>query len=517
MDRWKSMPVQCMGGLILNVDSLSQGTNMPGSALVLQNYEPALEGGYKRILGHTKWDSSEVPGTGTNPVLGVAVGLGGVIACRKTDSPLDYALYYSIGTGWTKLNPTARTSPVDKMRGVFSAIIAPSMILLDGANYAAKWDGTTYTTINGTGAPLGPKYAATVSNRLALAGHPSDPSELILSQPNTDVGYDGASGAISIPCSDVIVGLKTFRETLYIYCRNSIKKLIGNTPATFALQDVTISIGCISGDTIQELGGDLFFLAPDGIRSTAATERTNDIELGLVSQAIQPLVRSILTSGTVENSFSACLIRNKSQYRLYVNQQSVQLSGQIGFLGKLEQGRSTNGTLALSWATIRGVQPYCADSSYEDDQEIAVIGSNSSGFVWRLESGNTFDGTAMRYIFRTPDITFTDTTLRKVMQKLELNTQVSGDFSVDVRMIIDKGVASVPQPSVQNISQSGTLPTYGTAIYGTSTYGQLEFPTFKINLNGSSFTTAFEFSGNDTGAPHRIDAFTIVFGIKGYR
>lgn len=517
MDRFKSLPIQCSGGLILNMDSLTQGTNAPGSALILQNYEPALEGGYKRILGHANYDASQVPGTGTNPVLGVAVGLGGVIACRKTDSPLDYALYYSSGSGWVKINPSARTNAVAKMRGIFSAIIAPSMILLDGANYAAKWDGTTFTTINGTGAPLGPKYAATVGSRIALAGHTADPSELILSEPNTDIGFDGSLGAVSLPCSDIIVGLKTFRESLYIYCQNSIKKLVGNTTATFAIQDVTTSIGCISGDTIQELGGDLFFLSPDGIRSTAGTERGNDIELGLVSQSIQPLIREVLTAGITDTAFSSILIRNKSQYRLYVYQDSIEATGQLGFLGKLELGRSTNGTLNLAWATMRGIQPYCADSSYEDEVEISVIGSTNSGHVWRLEQGNTFAGTPIRYVYRTPDITFTDATVRKVMHKAHINTQVSGDFSVDVRMIIDKGNPAIPQPSVQTIEQFGALPTYGTAIYGTSRYGQITFPTFKINLNGSSFTTAFEFSGNDTNAPHRIDAFTIVFGVKGYR
>lgn len=516
MDRWKSLPIQCVGGLVLNMDSIGQGTTLPGSALILENYEPALEGGYRRILGYTKFDAAQVPGTTGNPVLGVAVGLGGVIACRRTNSPNDYALYYSSGSGWTKINPTARANTVTKMRGIYSAIISPAMILLDGANYAAKWDGTTFTEISAH-APIGPKYAAIIGNRLAIAGHPSDPSELILSEPNTDIGFHGGSGAASIPCSDVIVGLKTFRESLYIYCKNSIKKLVGDSTSNFALQDVTNSIGCLSGDTIQELGGDLLFLAPDGVRSTAGTERTNDIELGLVSRSIQPLIRQILAIGATEDTYSTCVIRNKSQYRLLLNQTSVAATGQVGFLGKLEQGRATNGNIQMVWSSLRGIQPYCADSSYENEIEISVIGAKDSGFVYRLESGNSFDGQPIKYIYRTPDITFTDTTIRKVMQKLEVQTQVEGDFTVDVRMLIDKGTTNLPSPSPINITQIGTLPTYGTAIYGTSEYGQIQFPVFKLNLNGSSFTTAFEFSGNNTNPPHRIDSFTIVFAPKSYR
>lgn len=517
MDRFKSLPIQCKGGLILNMDSLTQGTELPGSAVLLQNYEPALEGGYKRILGYSKYSDTEVTGTGTNPVLGVKVGLGGVVACRKVDSPLDYALYWGTGTSWTKINGSTRTGTVTKMRGVDSAIIAESIILLDGGNPAAKWDGSTYTLINGTGAPADPKYGAVYKNRFCMAGHSSDPSELIISEPNTDIAYDGASGAAALPCSDVIVGLRAFRGVLYIYCQNSIKKLTGSTSSDFAIVDVTTSIGCVSGDSIQELGGDILFLSPDGIRSTAATERVDDIELGLVSKAIQPIIRPQVTASNTAESFSSCLIRSKSQYRLFMNTASSAEVDQVGFLGKLSQGRDSSGALMYEWATMKGIKPYCADSSYEVANELAVIGDTASGYVYELENGNTFDGTAISYIYRTPDLTFSDSTIRKVLQKLETITQVSGDISVNVSVILDRGATNIPQPTVFNISQSGALPVYGSAVFGTDIYGTLEYPTFKSALNGSGFVIAFQFSGNDTNAPHRIDALTVVFAPKAYR
>ena len=35
----------------------------------------------------------------------------------------------------------------------------------------------------------------------------------------------------------------------------------------------TENIGCVDGNTIQEIGGDLVFLAPDGLRTVAGTAR----------------------------------------------------------------------------------------------------------------------------------------------------------------------------------------------------------------------------------------------------
>jgi hypothetical protein len=515
VDRWNTINIQCNGGLIENLDSLDQGTNLPGSAVQLINYEPALEGGYSRILGYAKYSTTAISGSGA--VLGVAVGIGGVVACRF-DGATDYALYYGTGTSWTKINGTARSNVVTKMRGVRSGIIADSLILVDGANPAAKWDGSTYTLLNSSGAPANPKFAEIFKNRLVLAGYSADPSELTISEPNSDIGFVGANGAVSIPVSDVIVGIKTFRDALYIYCKNSIKKLNGNTSADFLITDVTQDIGCLSGDTIQELGGDLLFLAPDGIRSTAATERVDDIELGLVSRQIQPTIRNSIGTGLDESKYSSCLIRGKSQYRLMLNEPSKTRQNQIGIIGKLNQGRNTNGQVQLEWSTSLAIQPYCADSAYVGNQEIAVIGDTATGYVFRLEQGNSFNDSSVPYLFLTPDITFQTPTQRKVLQKIEVYMQLGGTTNVQLRTILDRGVSGVPQPNIQQITAGGgTLSTYGSSLYGTGTYSVFTFPVVKKNLVGGAFVSAFAFSGEDTNPPHRIDAFSVVFAQKAYR
>ena len=514
VDRWRSLPIQCVGGLVLNLDALSQGTNAPGSAVILQNYEPALEGGYKRILGYSKYDDNTVTGDASAPVLGVKVGLGGVVACRKNGT--SYDLLFSVGSGWTKINTANRTGVVTKMRGIDSAIAGEAVILLDGANPALKYNGSTDTLISGTGAPADPKYGAIYKNRVVLAGYSSDPSELSISEPNSDTGFNGANGAATIPCSDVIVGLKTFRDNLYIFCQNSIKELTGTTSSNFQLNDVTTSIGCVSGDTIQELGGDLVFLAPDGVRSLGATARIGDISFGLVSQQIQPFIRGNSFTSLNDGELSSVVIRAKSQYRVYANT-AASAENSVGIVGKFEPRASDIANVGYVWGTLAGVKPYCADSSYESNRELSVIGHPTNGYVHKLESGNSFDGTAISYRYRSPDLTFSDATIRKVYQKIETYTEVEGDFQVSVRLILDRGVTNIPQPNPTVLSQIGATPTYGSAVYNTSTYGQLQYPTFKTNLVGSSFTAAFEYYGSDTHPPHRIDAFQIIFAAKGFR
>ena len=54
----------------------------------------------------------------------------------------------------------------------------------------------------------------------------------------------------------------------------------------FALAEVAKNVGTIAHHSIQELGGDLIFLAADGLRTVAGTERIGDVELGTISKQV---------------------------------------------------------------------------------------------------------------------------------------------------------------------------------------------------------------------------------------
>ena len=73
------------------------------------------------------------------------------------------------------------------------------------------------------------------------------------------------------------------------------------------------------------------------------------------------------------------------------------------------------------------------------------------------------------------------------------------------------------QPPAIMFTQSGTASLFGTAIFGTDEFGALQYPVFTQNLIGSGFTGAFQFSGTDSTAPHRIDSFQVQFSQKGRR
>jgi len=96
-DNLRTFATPCMGGLVVNQDPLTQGSQMAGSALRLINYEPALNGGYRRISGYTN-SYDELTGLANSPVLGVHVSADinqGIFGCRKPTSGNNYLHWYN--------------------------------------------------------------------------------------------------------------------------------------------------------------------------------------------------------------------------------------------------------------------------------------------------------------------------------------------------------------------------------------------------------------------------------------
>ena len=62
---WQTFPIQFKGGLISNLSPLQHGMTSIGSGAILQNFEPSLSGGYKKVLGYEKLINTEVTGSGT--------------------------------------------------------------------------------------------------------------------------------------------------------------------------------------------------------------------------------------------------------------------------------------------------------------------------------------------------------------------------------------------------------------------------------------------------------------------
>ena len=523
--RWKTLAIPCKNGLILDNDPYSQGTNLPGSAIQLQNFEPALSGGYRRINGYTKFDSSEVPhvctyGSGvydagvcayggstlvSGAILGVAVFGSGVVIGRNEH------LYTSNGAGWTRINGTDIRSAAAKWRHTKYNWAAPSIILVDGGGFPVKWDGSTYTILSGSGAPTAPGFVEEFSSHIFYGSG----TVVQFGAPNQDTVFDTASGGGRIQFGDTVTGLKKFRDTLYIFGRKRISKITGTNLSSFAMVTVTNDIGCLASDSIQEINGDIVFLAPDGFRTIAATERIGDINIAGISRDITSIVSPISYSYN-SNLISSVLVRSKSQYRLFATTTDTAATDGYGITGGLrhKQSEEYSNPTSYEWGELRGIQVTASDSAYIGTQEYVIHGG-MDGFIYRQEQGNSFNGSAITAIYKTPYLTFGDPAIRKTVYKLDTYYRVEGATDVTAQINLDYNDPLIVQPTNFHIASDATLTLYGTAVYGTNLYGTTNSPRVKNNITGSGMTIGFQFSTVDTNPPYTIQSLVVQYSQEG--
>jgi hypothetical protein len=483
----------CEGGLVLDQPTFKM---QPGMALELENFEPDIRGGYRRIDGFVKWNSNIVPQTSsaTEKVLMSAFfdGNNKVIAARGEK-------VFEAGTtgSWTEID-TGRTSAGKYTHHRYNLGGTEFIVWADGANHATKYNGTTVTDVNATGAPANPKFVTGFKDALFFAGHSANPEEIIFTAPFTDDDFSVANGAGSLRIDSQVTALFPFRNELIIFGEERIYRLTGNTLADFVLQPVTRDIGCLNGFTVQELAGDIIFLGRDGLRTVAGTERINDVELGTISGNIKELF-----DDTDVDEFESTVIPGKTQYRLF---KSV--------AGTLQT--TTNGVIAVrkqqgfEFATTRGIKPSSTDS-FTAQGETFVLHGGYDGYVYRQESGNTFDGTNIIGRYRSPDMTMGDAGIRKNFQRVIINYSPTGTINSDLFLRYDYESPDAPRPAAYPFDSTRVVALYGTSQYGTATYGGQSNPLVRQPVEGSGFAVAMRVVDNAESFPYTLKGFQLEF------
>ena len=87
---------------------------------------------------------------------------------------------------------------------------------------------------------------------------------------------------------DSIVAIREFNNFLVIFCERNILLYTGaSSPSSMSLSDIISGIGCISRDSVQSIGTDIFFLSTSGIRSLGRVIQEKSNPIGNVSKNVR--------------------------------------------------------------------------------------------------------------------------------------------------------------------------------------------------------------------------------------
>ena len=649
----ETFPVEFKGGLITNISPLQQGINMPGSAITLKNFEPSIVGGYRRILGFSKFAAAKIPPYGlavvdgasqtgttltiarthTTPVAGdtftvtgitgtytisglsfdagnnrttltlgsslasspangaaltfitydtayrtqgvevfgddVIVALnsdiyktsGGDVAFTKVNvpsygtvlvnggsqsaSPLDIAVdgltvapqigdmftvagvdkVYTVtadagGTGAQTLviSPGLVSSPADNAVVTFISLNREGagrtrfseynfsgtrkVAIVDGANPPALYDGTTFVEL--TGAPSSAISATHVANFKKHMFY-GKADIVTFTGPLLDNDFTSGNGGGSFRVGGSVTGLIPFRESLIVFTDRTIQQVSGSTLSDFAIKPISEDIGCIDGDTIQEIGGDIMFLTADGLRLLGATDRIGDFGLGIVSKAIQSTLGDFIQSASL---FTSLTVRAKSQYRLFAfNPEQVGAAAK----GIIATQFAPEGGEAFSFAEIRGMEVFSASSKMVGSKEVIVFSGNN-GLIYKMEDGNSFDGGNISAEYLSPYLPINDPRVRKTVYKANLFTDPQGAVNFIFNLKFDFDELNSVQPAAITFSnESAQIAFFGVntfAKYATTASGSSGATTITVAANTNM---AFGDTITGTGIPSNT-TITVVDG-----
>jgi len=532
----QNIKISCRGGLDLNSTS-QELLSKPGFASRLTNFECVSSGGYRRVNGFTSFGTNPVPGSGI--IKGIHIFDETIIVARGDH------LYHTFDTiTWVQVNKEVTDAD-------FATIEAAAEVPMDANTVKVRFDNYSQGTaqedrivvaVNGfdfamyfkvtgtdhtdatytftymddvtTGTPQGCQFVSIFRDQAYISGQEETPSTVYVSTIFDPLTWNGTA-SLQISTADPVTGLFPFRENMIVFCKNSIFFLQGVSEQNTVLKPITKKIGCVHGDTIQEISGDLVYLAPDGLRTLAATERIGDVELSTISSSIQPLINEI-TSDIDSFTFHSTVIRKKSQYRLYYQKEGTGTVTHQGIIGTLVL--SPEGSPGWNWSSTKRLSAEHVTEDLFDGEYVSLMATKDDGILYQHDVGSTYNGDPIIATYSTPFFDIGDPSTRKNIHSMRVYVETEGDSTINFNIkFTGKNNELVHQPTSYMIEDFTANSAYGEATYGTQfVYNAPEINSRVTYVEGSGFTTAFSFfSGGITDSPFNLQGFDVNFIASG--
>ena len=560
----------CEGGLI---KSRSTFIMQPGQALELLNFEPDIEGGYRRINGFRKHCNHIVPQTSSSSekVLMVAFFNNNIVAARgeKIFSSASTELATAITSSATMSG--SGTITVDSTTGFSSS----GTLQIDSEIFT--YTGVTSTTFTGvtratssttaaahvvdsavseswterdTGRTNAGKYTFERFNfdgneKIIVTDGTNDPTVFNTSFSATDVTestVEGAKFVTAFKSHMFYSGMSSTPQTLVFsqpFDEDAFNS--GSGAGSIKVDDTIVGMKAFRGDLFVFCENRIFKLTGSSSSDFAITPVTRNIGCvngdtiqefagdliflgpdGLRTVAgtarigdvelgtISANVQSIFDENLVDAAlFESVVIPDKTQYRI--------------FFSKDEQSEdNTRGVICVmkgqnfEFAELRGIKPSATDTFVEAGN-VLVLHGGYDGFIHRQEKGNDFDGTKVSGRYRSPDLTFGDPGIRKHMQRVIVNYKPESAINADMFVRYDYEDRNSSRPAAYPLDSEDVVAIYGTSTYGTPTYGGASQPLLRQSVEGSGFAVALRVNDNATTAPYSLKGFQLEYQLGARR
>ena len=566
----------CQGGLVLNRSSFLMD---PGQALQLENFEPDIQGGYRRINGYTKYVNQVIPITNTTaeePLM-VASFDNKVLAARgeriyySTSTQLAIRVESSTsmsGAGALTVDSTtgfsaSGTIQIGDEKFTYTGVTANSFT---GVTRAVS---STTAAVHITDSSVSQEWTQidtdrTNANKYQFERFNFDGNEkiILVDQVNAPVVFNTSLSATDVTDSSVAGStvVAAYRNHMFYAGKSTTPQEVifsepsnedgfnsGNGAGSVKVDDTVVALKVFRNSLFIFCENRIFKLTGSSssdfvvepvtrsigcINSFTVQEFAGDLIFlgpdGLRTIAaterigdtelgtISKNIQSIFDEN-ISNSvdFDSVVIPDKTQYRIFFNR-----TGQSAELSK-------GATCVLKkegfeFSELKGFKTTCTDTFVETG-DVIVLHGDINGFVQRQEIGSTFDGTTIKGKYRGPDMVFGDSGIRKHMQKVIINYRPEGSVDADLIVRYDNEDKNSARPAVYPFSTDNLAASYGVAVYSTTSsatqfvYGGGQDPLDRKAVEGSGFSVILKVEDDGESNPYSLKGFQLEYQLGARR
>lgn len=307
-------------------------------------------------------------------------------------------------------------------------------------------------------------------------------------------GYGGDRGLFSIRSADT-----TSSSSIIVGMQNGIFGLAPSaTPAsTDRPYIITTQHGMVERKCICQMGDDIAYLAPDGIRSLKRT----------ISDQLQVGV-SYPLSYRLKDEFDNINWAQSSKFHMTFWQDKLFFF--FAAIGSSEVNRCwvywpalDNGT-GKGWAVITGWAVTATAKFFVNGQE-NLYGGSSDGTTYRLWYGADDAGTAINMQMETRDEDFGNAAIYKSGGEVEIVAEAVGDYDITVSASIDGG----GYVTLGTLNLSSSAPTLPVALPFNLSSSTRASGKFHLDALGRFRRIKFKLQHNDTNGSDYIRIYEI--------
>jgi hypothetical protein len=344
---------------------------------------------------------------------------------------------------------------------------------VNGVDRAFEFDGGTFVPINsGTArAQDTPAYLRCHRNFLYLAIGAS----LVNGSVGLPYRFITAEGAAITGIGDAITGLCTMTgESLGIMTRSSSWVLQGASSSTWALSALRADVGAVPG-TLMSMS-DTYFFSDRGFTNLTATQKYGSFDDSSLSRQIQPLVDQARTK-----VLGAYTVRQRGHYVLLGTDGSAICMG-------------VNNTQVTGFTRFQlGFLPTCVCSEQDNAGTERIFMGDSTGFVFEMGKGSTFDGAAISSFIKVFFNHSKSPRVRKRYRRAVLEMTSALYSSMSFVPDFSYGDPDIPSASMRTVEVAGAGSEWDIGNWDSFYWSSQDLAQPNIAIEGTGTNVALTF------------------------